>query len=587
MPRASTSPTLSLFLVAATVTVVLVALFGTGCGSVGIVGVDNLGGSAEHEFTHVFTENADFDTGISAGVNHDRAGELRLNVDLFAFNTPYLWAPLFVTNQLVRVDTMKGEKLGESIDLIFNGETCYNPSRTTVDIGYGVWVGCRGNWGDPTDGDPLTKYEPDRKVIHVNKDGVVDQVLYAGWAARAVALDAYGHLWVGSSYDGTVWEFDPATGECLVGDSTPDQPCNTERALCLRQDGACGFAPGAPPLVRRDGGTFPYGAMVDQDGFLWLKGSAKPGTDYVAALYKVDIRHEPGHENEHSAHGVAGVFTVPADKCSCTNLYGMTIDLTGDVWTGGAACNDVKHFRSDGTFVGCYPAGGMSGDGKVSKSMGVAVDVDGSIWVANNNQFDDPATASHALADLTGSVTHLDPSGKILQTVLLESAERRVLRTKGVGVDAFGNIWAMGATSNDIMQFNPAHPTELRVIDAGGGMYTYSDMLGTGLRTVTTRQKVGTWTAIVDSRAAQPTWGSVAWTATAPERTSVSVSVRCANEREALKNAAWSQIANNPDAVPCSGERYLQVRATLAADGVNASPALQDLTLSWSGTLTW
>ncbi|MBI5509470.1 MAG: hypothetical protein HY903_12030 [Deltaproteobacteria bacterium] len=554
-------------LLGAIAVLIVSAALGAGCGSENdIAPITEVTGGADKDFMRVYTENVDFDEGTALGVNHDRAGELRLDLDMFVLDTPYLWAPLFQVNKVVRVDTVTGEMM-DPVTLTFKGETCQNPSRTTVDIGYGVWMGCRGGGAGASD----------RKVIHLDKNGVVDQVFKAGWAARAVALDAFGHLWVGASFDGTVWEFDPQTGDCLRGETTADQVCR-HPAICLRPDGHCGSVTRADPIDRADDGTFPYGAMVDQFGYLWIKGAGRNAAGaLVHMLYRIDATHsgDGTADADHANHKLVGSFSVPADKCACTAMYGMTIDLRGDIWTGGSSCNDVKHFKNDGTFVGCYQSGGNSQGNGQSLTRGVAVDRDGNIWVADTNGY-------QGSLPQVGSVTQFDPNGRRLQTVLLESGDKKVYFTTGVGIDMYGNVWAMGSSSNYIIQFNPQNTEEKRAIDATSGMYTYSDMLGTSLRTVTTRQKVATWTAILDSRSSAPTWKSIEWAAKEPTDTSVSVNVRCASERDGLASLPWLPVDDNPDALPCDHERYLQLRVTFNAKGTAGSPSLQDLTVRWS-----
>jgi DNA-binding beta-propeller fold protein YncE len=515
-------------------------------GAIGGGPVEGLEDLARVDWRRTFASNVDFEEGEMVGVSHHLSNELALDTDVFVFETPYIWVPLFTLNKVARVDTKTAAVV--TIPLVLGAASCVNPSRTTVDLSGGVWLGCRG-----------TGESPSRYVFHVTRDAVVDRVLAGGWAPRAVALDAEGHLWVGSSHDGTVWEFDPATNECIVGETTPEQKCRYP-AICLRPDQACGSVLRADPNEQTHGGTYPYGAMVDQAGYLWIKGGM---------LYKIDARHPTGADEEHAAHGL--LWSTIAPPSVCQSMYGMTVDLSGDIWVGGSWCNDVKRFDgATGAFIGVYPTDGDH------LARGVAVDRDGNIWVANSNMGQDGTTSG------VGSVTQFDHvTGAMLQRVVLEALGKQVLVTTGVGVDAYGNIWAMGSSSNVLFQFNPLNPNERRAIEMEGPMYTYSDMLGTALRTVTARKKVASWSVVVDGHSEKPVWQEIEYVGRTPAGAELVIGVRCAVSVPALAFEPWHLLNSNPDVIPCPQVRYLAVRVQFITNGGAASPVLDDLTVRW------
>jgi hypothetical protein len=564
----------------------------SGCGSE-VVGnpVTASLATQEQDFARTFTADEDFDEGTLVGLNHDTEGELHLDIGNNVYETPYLWAPLSGLNKVVQVDTQTREIL-RTIDLVKNGETCINPSRTTVDAFYGVWLGCRGAGANFDD-----------KVVHVNRFGEVDAMLHVGWAARAVALDAHDHLWVGNSLDGTVWEFETsrdATGRiagtrCLRGEDRSGQACLAPAICLIPEPGATSPAcpsvhnrlidsngDGVPEVANSSAGTYPYGAMVDHKGYLWIKGGRSiTGRGGVSSLYQIDVRHPAGTDADHASHAYIAHYEVPVQDSEgrplCNTMYGLTLDRRGDVWTGGSYCHDVKHFRRNAddtlTWVGSYKSGGDV------LTRGVAVDRDGNIWVANSNCSLNSTGGS--TCQPKGGVSQFAPDGRHQQTIFLESGDKAVKVTTGVAIDAYGFVWAMGNGSDYIMKLNPRDPQEKRVIDAGGTMYTYSDMLGTALRTITMTQQSGVWTTVVDSRSELPTWQTIAWGTRPVITPNVSVEVRCAPTRDQLTTAAWETIAANGDPIPCqSSGRYLGVRVTLNADG-GTKAVLEDLTVRW------
>jgi hypothetical protein len=318
--------------------------------------------------------------------------------------------------------------------------------------------------------------------------------------------------------------------------------------------------------------------MVDHKGYLWIKGNRTvAGRGSVASLYQIDIRHPIGNDSDHVNHAYIAHYQVPAKdsegRALCNSMYGLTLDRRGDVWTGGAYCHDVKHFRRNAddsvTWVGSYKSGGDV------LTRGVAVDRDGNIWVANSN------CTSGADCQPKGGVSQFSPDGRHQQTVFLETEGKAVKVTTGVAIDAFGFVWAMGSGSNYVMKINPRDPQEKRVLDTGGYMYTYSDMLGTALRTITMTQQSGVWTTVVDSRSELPTWQTIAWGTRPVVTPNVLVEVRCAATRDELAAAQWESIPANGDPIPCqSAGRYLGVRVTLNADG-GTKAVLEDLTVRW------
>ncbi|MBK8010696.1 MAG: hypothetical protein IPK13_05060 [Deltaproteobacteria bacterium] len=485
-----------------------------------------------------FTSSDDFRTGVLTGLNTDTSGELQMSSGLALYETPFIWVPNSTARTVTRVDTKTLEVSGPFPLINDAGVDCYNPSRTTVDIDGNVWVGCRGNasYVNRDQVEPASvPVSIDNKVVKLSREsGAVLLSLEVGHAPRAMALDVRNHLWIGCSVDDTVWEIDGETGHCYRG----------ERSDC-----------DAPAIPVED---FPYGMAVDQRGHLWVM-SLRYLTDTRARLTEIDT----------ATGAVLGVYG-PYERNGCFWLYGIAIHPLGDIWLGGHVCNDVVRVKgfagmhpgdgrtyAAGEMIGAYPVGG-------EQSRGVAVDLDGNVWVASSG--------TNTASKLNGA------TGAILAEVNVG------VGPIGVGVDAYGNAWVVNRTSNSVHRVNGLDMTKVTEIPVGEGPYTYSDMLGMALRTITHRgEGFSTWKARVDSGTDAPRWKNIHWTALLPQHSQLEVRARCASTESGLATVSWGALLSQPGAMDCGGGsgRWAEVEARFSAPGTASSPVLYDLTVYW------
>jgi len=132
-------------------------------------------------------------------------------------------------------------------------------------------------------------------------------------------------------------------------------------------------------------------------------------------------------------------------------------------------------------------------------------------------------------------------------------------------------------SDDHIHRINPATNTVdlSKEIMESRGHYTYSDMTGIVLRTITTR--IGSWSFVFDSAEANTPWGMISWTGQEPVGTSIMASVRSSND-----GLVWSSRENAPNGVQLSLTpmgRYLAVEITLQVFTGDVSPILYDLTV--------
>jgi hypothetical protein len=158
---------------------------------------------------------------------------------------------------------------------------------------------------------------------------------------------------------------------------------------------------------------------------------------------------------------------------------------------------------------------------------------------------------------------------------------------RGVAIDAADKVWVANRVGGYANRFFPdcSHDDTFEV-EHGANTYTYSDMTGMQLRTVTTRE--GHWIQNFDSGYDQPIWHSASWEALVPVNTSVTVTFVSADTEAGLASATnhCGPFQTPPaDLLSCAG---LQVHRWLSADvQLNTSqdgvrPSFSNLRVFWS-----
>lgn len=171
-----------------------------------------------------------------------------------------LWVANANDNTVTCIDRFNNELIGTY-------DVGPNPSRTAVDIQGNCWVGCRN----------------DDSIWYVTADG--ERTEYNGFnAARGVALDRAGDVWVANSGNQTIQWIDVDSGTVSRQVTVP-------------------------------GAQFLYGAVVDAQGILWL--SDRSGGNvirYPTAVF-------PSQDE----------FTT----IDVSSIYGITLDFDGCIWAAG------------------------------------------------------------------------------------------------------------------------------------------------------------------------------------------------------------------------------------------------------------
>jgi len=178
----------------------------------------------------------------------------------FTLDHGVLWVSNSRDNTVTCIDRFEDKEIGTY-------DVGPNPSRTAVDLQGNCWVGCRD----------------DDSVWYVTVEGQTTE--YNGFsAARGVALDPAGDVWIANSGNQTIQWIDVETGTVSEQISVP-------------------------------GGSYLYGAVIDADGVLWIS----------------DRQGGKVHRYPTAAFPSTEAFTT----INVTSIYGITADLDGYVWAAG------------------------------------------------------------------------------------------------------------------------------------------------------------------------------------------------------------------------------------------------------------
>jgi streptogramin lyase len=508
------------------------------CGGCGAVCVLNAGPRGETPLDT--SESPDGGLAVAPG------GGLTLGTNTEAI--PFIWVANSAANTVSRLDTTTGREVGRYA-------VCTDPSRTAVDLfGDGI-IACRGDGrvakiaislsdcvdrngngaidtARDDDGDGVIQDREQRGndecvLWNVQPDGASSTSCNAGGTAgcaRAAGVDRDNNVWIGLWHSQRLVQLDGRTGATL-------------RAL---------------PLTMR-----PYGLAIDADGLIWVASRAPN------ALGKV-----------HPVNGQLSSHSLAWPKA----VYGLAIDHRGAVWVATGENRGVSRFNpvdASWTHFGPWDSRGYTRGVAVRLVRGDDGQVSGSqVFVAH-----------HEFSRSCGSNPSLDRTVTMLDTTT--GAELRALDLGaprgpvGVALDPNGKLWTVNECTSDVTRVDPDTGAVLGTWPVGRNPYTYSDMTGYALRTITSRtgyhrqtfegwaSGVTRWTAIfvdADLPGSGETWARLRY--------------RAADTAGALQAAAWSQQlgpyppAPLPASVDVTG-RLLQVEVTLGTGRNGLAPVLR------------
>ena len=508
-------------------------------GTVALLAVLLLATSASAQtYRHTWTSTADFEGGTEVNVNASTIQD-QLQLNLNQIETPYLWVANTDSSTVSRIETATGRVL--SVTDLPSGSS---PSRTAVDIDFNCWVGTRTTTG--------RAYK-----LSASDGGIIGQTPYVGRKTRGVAINAAGEIWISSS------ENDGRGFGWMKVDQNNFQP-----------------------LTAFQNNLGSYGLSIDPFGRIWTATAWLGGT----SVQRVD-----------SVRGfVEQRFRISGEG---GNVYGITADINGDAW--GALWATHKVVWVDGEYecpnntedctvtvgnglnavIDVRPVINAAGGTGNYGGRGIARDANGFVWAV----FNDLGTSGWTNA--VSYAVKIDSTNG--EPILATRVGRAAV---GITPDADGFIWVVNYAGDGTNRVNHPCPngfnnttggsvTKLRSSDGsvvatyptcGVRPYTYSDMAGYQLRSVTLRS--GTWRAVHDSGRANLEWGDINWRSQEFSDTTFRVRVRAAENLDDLARAPFADIENGDD-MPLLG-RYIEVEAFFFTRNDFLGPVLEDLTVS-------
>ncbi|MBI2893418.1 MAG: hypothetical protein HYY06_07685, partial [Deltaproteobacteria bacterium] len=524
----------------------------------------------------VGTGESPWDPDATSGLEIDEDGSLVLGQDMFQDDS--VWIANTDEGTVSRLDAKTGREVGRYPSVIAGGnhsrpwsEACTGgengtgncPSRTAIDFRRDCWVANRafGNQGTVS---KIASREED--CIDRNGNGVIDTsrdddgdgrispgevrgendecVLFTvdvggdNGMPRALAIaptlgdlnSPGGHAWVGANYERRAYELDGADGHVV---RAVDIPLN------------------------------PYGALAGKvGGVVWFVNAGWQSDVYddnPPSIVAVDFNTGEVSPRYEVISGIPG----------CVGTYGITLDATGRVWTGGSPCEAV--FRFDPRDESWLTAD-LAGRGN---TRGLVADAVGRVWVAHSKVDGEVVGNISSIDQETGGdpVYYTMPTGKV---------------SIGVDLDAEGRIWTVNQQTNSAARIDPV----TGVIDefpVGRKPYSYSDFTGHSLFL---QFPQGVYTGRLEACGdLGATWLSASWEGEAPEGSAVEVRIRTAATPEGLEDADWiGPFVENPADLqappgPVPGGSYLEYELTLRSlDGL-ATPRVRTFAIAYACAL--
>jgi len=513
-----------------------------------------------------YTTDADFDLGVLAAVNHDAPNSNQLQLTKTTTFFPFVNIAASARGTAIKIDVNTGAIVGEYFTAP-NGRP-RDPSRTTVDKLGNVWVANRAETSGGKGS--VARIGVITGGTRVNADGTANPTgdYLKGPFAYNTCSDRNSDGLIKTSRglgDIRVWTNAGGVDD-NGGVSTADDECT------INYTRVTGTATRTVAVDPRNNDVW-VGGLGDRDHekLDGTTGSPVAGTQFNLGCGGYGGFVDPAG-TLWSARGGSGLLRYNTDTLSGSCLgfsrgdYGLGLDpITGEIWHTYLRGNTVVKMDANANVLGSFAHGN-------NNAQGVAVDRSGNVWVA------------HALFGAT-TVGHLRTDGTYVGNVSLPGGNGPT----GVAVDANGKVWVANINSNNAMRIDPsAGPVggggftvgavDLTVdLGAGAGPYNYSDMTGAVLGEITA--PVGTWTVVQDGATAGLKWGKVTWNSEAqgsvPAGTSLTFQARAADTEAGLTSQSFVSIGNGV-AFSLTG-RFIEVKATLTANGMGQSPVLSDV----------
>jgi hypothetical protein len=388
----------------------------------------------------------------------------------------------------------------------------------------------------------------------------------------ALAVDAQGNVYAGTSPDGKVYRitpggeakvfFEPKTkyiwslafdgqGRLLVGTGdkgviyrvnangtgAPFVSTTQTNITALRVDSSGNIIAGTDPggLVLR---ISPEGKV-----FTLFDSSQREIRDLALGpsgeIYLLALAESAGSGATNAAPAPSGIAAAPPP-------------VSGDEGTVTITISDVQVIDAPGAAGG---AAGAASSAAQSKSALYRLDANG----ASDALWDSKDAVAFAIAVEAGS-----------------GGERRVM----VGTGQKGRIYSASAGEKPMLLAQSSEAQTSRFVRAGNQLYAASSNLGKLFKLAKETSAVGTYTSSVRDANTTATWGRISWIGEG----AIELQTRCGNTANPDSTwSDWSAPATNAEgeAIKSQPARFIQWRATLKKTPASAEPRLREVTVSY------
>jgi len=485
----------------------------------------------------------------SSGVSADPSGFLVLDSTKIDF--PFIWIANSGEGTVSKLNTRTGCEVAR-----YN--VCSDPSRTAVDLNGNGIITCRG------DGKVAKVAIFEQDCIDKNGNGVID-----------TSRDTDGDCQIQASEMVT-------DDECVMWVVQPDGPPSTG---CPSSGNGCARAAGVDKdnniwvgfwnssrlrkLRSSDGAvlqTFsvsrrPYGLGIDQQGTIWFV-SRDPSPH---SLVKVN-----------PSSGEVGSWAVPGNYA-----YGMAIDPWGKVWVATGESMGLSRFDPvSNSWTNTW----TWSDRGITRGVAISVLRDASGAVAGSKVY----VAHHTWTCQLGRYISVVDAKTLTPETPIDLGNA-VFGPVGVAIDFDGYLWSINQCTSNASKIDTQTKQVVGTYPVGKSPYTYSDMTGYALKTITAPQ--GYYRQVFEGWQTQQTqWNLIYVDADLPGdgKTYVKVRFRVADSIQGLKDQAWfgpygpyppAMFPLDLTTIANIVGRYLEVEVTLYTIDNNLVPRLKKVSV--------
>ena len=529
---------------------------------------------------HTWTTSADFEMNalIFEHVTVADQPDL-LRQALGRIETPYLWIANTEDSTVAQMDTTTGEV----IRLVDFGIDGLGPSRTAVDLDHNCWVGFET-------GDAVGRLDADDPGLDLylpNSHYTAQGIAAVHGLPRAVTVNSEGNVWVGNWTDTIMRLLEPVTGYVLNPQTLELWDSATDPMAAIRQ-----------PIV---GGGNAYDTAMDEYGNLWISQKDTRVGQYNAT---------------NGSHIMT--YTFPFS----TDLEGITVDTTGNVWLGNGSAGGVVYLPRK-EIERCQDLEGTlchaSGAGRIlqapgwpwpdavtpgicpsnSRTRGIVADRLGQIWVACYGISTNDCNSNSAPPNTGVMKIQLADAGEPLSDYEFVAVYGVGGGPNGVTTTADGDVWIVNRCGGGPAYVD--HPCPTPMVDGGtvtryrgdGTLVAtyptcgsrpapYTDMTGYHLLSMTHRN--GRWRQIYDSEIPGLNWASLDWNVALPAGTSIEFTLGASDDLADLDAdlpiAVSATDGPGGDSIEGIVGQYIAVEAALSTASDLASAVIHDVTVS-------